>query len=190
MRRFLVSVSLLIPLIASVPTGDAEDTPSAPKPVQEYVYAGSRLLAIVPPSERSRRRLGYKLVIPGTPVVVSEGEPLVKVPIKLVDTLGSLGPTGAEIWVEYVTVAGSAEALHDFKPTYGVRVFPVGSTSGATLEIPVALLPDEDPEPDERFEVRFSNPVGAMLSATSQTVVIADDDNSTPPTSVTSGGPQ
>jgi hypothetical protein len=189
MRRPLISVSLLIPLIAAVPAGEADDAVGAPVPVQEYVYAGSRLLAIVPPSERPRRNLGYKLVMPETPIYVSEAETVVKVPVKLVDTTGSLGPTGAEIWVEYATVPGTADA-HDFKGRHGVLVFPVGSASGTTLEITVALLPDTEPESDERFEVRFSNPVGATLSATSQTIVIKDDDDPSPPTSRPSEGPQ
>ncbi len=172
--RLAASLLLLMtpPLAAEAQEEAEELTSDEPKPVQEYVYAGSRLLAVVPPPVRKRR---YGLSLPAAPLVVSEKVWQVKIPVKLIDPAG--GSTSHEVRVEYATVAGTAEAGSDFTPASGVLVFPAGCANGTTKEIVVPILNDWTGEPDETFSVTLANPVGAAIDLPLvQTVLVVDDD--------------
>jgi Calx-beta domain len=166
-----LSLLLLLPLTAR----PDEPPPSGWGPVQEYLYVGSRLLVISRPYG-----------VTGPPfitnsqmkTVVSESAGWVKVFVEL--TTPSEEPTTAEVRVKYATTSGSAVAGSDFKQTSGVLVFPAESASGTRLEIEVPILDDTTSEPEKAFSVVLSDPTGAkILSRTSQTIVITDDD--TPP---------
>jgi Calx-beta domain len=145
--------------------------------VQEYLYAGSRLLVISPPYGVS----GPPFITnsQGT-IVVSESAGWVRIPVKLTNL--SDEPTTGEVRVKYATSSGSALAGSDFTQTSGVLVFPPAqSASGTTLEIEVPILDDRTSEPQKTFAVVLSDPKGAdLVSPTSRTIVIEDDDPAPP----------
>jgi Calx-beta domain len=166
----LLSLLLLVPL-----AGRPQEPPEIEwGPVQEDIYAGSRLLAITPPNARPRRSL-YDLALPEAPIVVSEGAGAVKIPVRLTTPTGD--PTEAQVTVKYATTSGSAKAGEDFTPTSGVLVFPALSPSGTTLDIEVPILDNATTEPGRTFQIVLSDPEGALVAtASTQTIVIEDDD--------------
>jgi Calx-beta domain len=165
-----LSLLLLLPLAAR-----PEEIPETEwGPVQEYIYAGPRLIAITPPNAR-RPRGAYDIALTQATTVVSENAGRVWIPVTL--TNPSEEPTDVEVRVKYATTSGSALAESDFKPTSGVLVFPAQSVSDTTLEIEVPILDDTTSEPEKAFTVVLSDPTGAeIVSPTSQTIVITDDD--------------
>jgi hypothetical protein len=172
--RFAVPISLLLLLpLAARP----EESPSAEfRPVQEYLYAGSRLLVISPPHGGS----GPPFITnsKGT-IVVSESAGSVRIPVTLTSPFDE--PTTGEVRVKYATSSGSALAGSDFTQTTGVLVFPAQSASGTTLKIEVPILDDKTSEPQKSFAVVLSDPEGAdLVSPTSRTIVIEDDDPAPP----------
>jgi hypothetical protein len=161
------SLLLLLPLAAR-----PEEPPIEWRPVQEYLYAGSRLLVISPPYGVS----GPPFITNATAtIVVSESAGRVRIPVTLQNS--SDAPTTVEVRVKYATSSGSAHAGSDFRPTSGVLVFPAQSASGTTLELEVPILDDTTSEPEESFAVVLSDPKGAeLVSSASRTIVITDDD--------------
>jgi hypothetical protein len=71
-----------------------------------------------------------------------------------------LAPATNNITVDFATTDGTALAGSDYEPTNGTLVFLPGETTKA---VPVTLLPDAPPEPEETFSLALSNPTGALL---------------------------
>jgi hypothetical protein len=100
--------------------------------------------------------------------VVSESASQVEMTVSL------NGPaTNATITVEYQTSNGTAVAGEDYSAASGTVVFFPGQTSRTLL---VTLLPDDDPENDESFNVTLSNPSNATIGDGTATVTIVNDD--------------
>ena len=78
-----------------------------------------------------------------------------------------------EVEVTYNTVAGTATEGEDYELAEGTLKIPPGTTEG---NITVNVLPDEDVEPDETFEVRLSEPQHATLGDETGAGSILNDD--------------
>ncbi|MFC3126317.1 cellulase family glycosylhydrolase [Pseudoroseomonas globiformis] len=77
-----------------------------------------------------------------------------------------------DVWVDYVTVAGTADA-QDFTPVSGTLHFAPGETS---KQVAVALTPDARVEGDEIFTLQLLNVRGAESGQMVGTGTIRDDD--------------
>lgn len=85
-------------------------------------------------------------------------------------------PTASPVSVNYTTSTGTAGAS-DYSLATGVLTWPAGTLSGDTSRtINVAITNDAVDELNESFSIALSNPSGAVLANTLQTVTIADDD--------------
>jgi hypothetical protein len=160
-----LGLSLLISLSAR-PAHPDEAPPPNPRPTREYLYAGSRLLAIAGPLPR--------VALPASPVEAREGGGPARVVARL-DTPDG-GPLAGEVRLGYATVAGSANVREDYLSVAGELVFPAGSPDGAEAGIAVTLLDDRRHESVEELTVNITAPPGLVTDAASLTVRIADDD--------------
>ena len=79
----------------------------------------------------------------------------------------------APVTVSYSTSDGSASAGSDYSSATGTLTIPPGETEGS---ITLTTLPDALSEGEERFTLTLSNPVGAVVQASSATITIFDDD--------------
>ena len=84
------------------------------------------------------------------------------------------GKSATAITVDYSTINGTATAGSDFTATSGQLTFAPGSLSQTIL---VPITPDNNIEPDETFTIQLTNPIGAVISGSSSTVNILNDDN-------------
>ena len=78
---------------------------------------------------------------------------------------------------DYATAAGTATAGSDYTPLSGTLTIPAG---GRRATITVQLLDDSAAESTESFTLRLTNPQGAVLSDTTATATIIDDDGPAP----------
>jgi hypothetical protein len=138
-----------------------------PLPSREYVYAGSRLLAVTGPLASLAPADGV--------VLASEGQGVARVPLVLRTAGGAPLTTGASVtWTARPLTALEGE---DFAAGASGRLdLPAGSTDGGHFEIAVPLVDDARLEIPERFEVVLSSPVGLVLAAERFEVEIRDDD--------------
>ncbi|HSM58120.1 MAG TPA: Calx-beta domain-containing protein [Candidatus Sulfomarinibacteraceae bacterium] len=83
--------------------------------------------------------------------------------------------TQSEVSVQFATSDGSARAGSDFEATDGELVWPPNDSSPKTIE--VTIIDDDLDEEDETFRVDLSRPQSAIISASSATVTIIDDDD-------------
>lgn len=137
-----------------------------PLPAREYVYAGSRLLAVAGPLA--------SLAPPGGVATASEGDGVARVPLTLRTAGGAPLPTGAS--VDWRALPVTALEGEDFVAASGRLVLPPGSPDGARFEIEVPLVDDARLEGAERLEVALSAPVALVLAADRAEVEILDDD--------------
>ena len=77
------------------------------------------------------------------------------------------------VTVHYATASGTATAGDDFAASSGTLTFLRGQ---ATKTIAVSVIGDTQPEPDEHFSIRLSDPTNAEMATESATVTILDDD--------------
>ena len=77
----------------------------------------------------------------------------------------------------YATAAGTATAGSDYTPVSGTLTIPAG---GRRATVTVQLLDDSAAESTESFTLRLTNPQGAVLSDTTATATIIDDDGPAP----------
>ncbi len=105
-------------------------------------------------------------------IITSEGQGSITLEVQRVG--GSAGAAS----VEYVTIAGTAQAGQDFVSESGRLDFADGETS---KQIVIGIVDDGDVESTEQFSVRIQNAVGAGLPAPQTSVVtIVDDDAGLP----------
>lgn len=88
-------------------------------------------------------------------------------------------PSSVPVSVNYQTFGGTATEDEDYAAATGTITFAPGETSKS---VHVRLLGDSSVEADESFEVRLSNPVGAVLAdgMSSAAGVIRNDDHAPP----------
>ena len=172
MARRIGPSSLLAALAAAggLAARAAADEPP-PRPTREYVYAGSRLLAVTGPLPSVRPT--------GAPPRLAESAGTARLEVELRTPDGA--PLATEASFAFRTVSASARAGEDFADASGRWSFPVGSPDGARAEIAVVLVDDARHEGTERFAIELHDPVGLGLEAVRLEVEIRDDD---PPPSV------
>jgi hypothetical protein len=99
---------------------------------------------------------------------VSEGEGILTFTV-------SLHPATTEpVTVRYDTSDGDAKSGADYASGSGILTFAAGAAAAHT--IPVTIRDDAVNEPDENFQIRLSNPQGAVLANATATGTIKDDD--------------
>jgi len=80
---------------------------------------------------------------------------------------------GQDVTVDYATGDGTALSGEDYAATSGSLTFS-GSVTARTISVPVHG--DADPEPDETFSVRLSNPShGAVVDGEAEGTILDDD---------------
>ncbi len=86
-----------------------------------------------------------------------------------------LSPAWPEtVTVRYATVDGTATAASgDYQPLSGTLTFAPGD---ATKRLSVIVNGDAEPEPEETFALRLSEPTNAVIGKADGTVTIVDDD--------------
>jgi acetyl esterase/lipase len=102
--------------------------------------------------------------------VVSEGNSGSAEAVITVKLSGALGMPAS---VDYTTVGGTASPGLDYETTSGTLTFAPGETS-KTVSVPI--FGDSDPETDEDFGIRLSNPAGAPLLRGAASIRILNDD--------------
>ena len=91
----------------------------------------------------------------------------------------TLRPSSEEtVSVRYQTQDGTAVEGSDYTGASGTLTFTAGQTTG-TIE--VATVEDDEPEDEERFSVKLSDPSGATLEDGTGAGTITDDDELSPP---------
>jgi len=115
------------------------------------------------------------LHVNATPVIVASDisvpEGNVTATIQVPVTLS--GPLSQSVSVNDATSNGTATAGSDYLAAAGSVSFAPGETSKS---IPIAILGDTQPEPDEQFTIVFSNASGAALATPQVTVTLTNDD--------------
>jgi len=81
--------------------------------------------------------------------------------------------TAEPITVDFTTFQGTARSGSDFQPVAGTLTFAPGDL---TRTITVEVFGDTTPEEDETFQVILSNPVNGVLTSSSATGTILNDD--------------
>lgn len=86
--------------------------------------------------------------------------------------------TSLDISVTYQTREVTASEGQDFKPANDFVIIPAGQTQG---EISIEIIPDDDFEEDEQFEISISNPINVEISSSNRIAVgtIRNDDSET-----------
>jgi len=85
--------------------------------------------------------------------------------------VGNLGGTGT---INYATGGGTATPGVDYQATSGTLTFPPGTTQ---QNVPIRVVADTTPEPDEFVVVTLSKPSGATLLLSTGLGRIIDDDS-------------
>ncbi|HEX9982925.1 MAG TPA: Ig-like domain repeat protein [Thermoanaerobaculia bacterium] len=83
------------------------------------------------------------------------------------------GASTLPIVMDYRTIAGTATATVDYDDVQGTVVFAPGQT---VARVPVRIIGDMTPEPDETFTLALTNSVGARLTTQSASLVIQNDE--------------
>lgn len=151
----------------------AQEPPLAPTATlclaAEYVYAGSRLLAVA------------KGPLPTVTLAATSSFPneaTGTAPVGLVVNTPGGCPIDGNVIVQYATGAGTATAGTDYVAVpAGSLTIPAGTPSGVPVNLNVALVNDALDEDPETFTVNLSLASGAVLGPpSSHTVTIVDDD--------------
>ncbi len=157
-RRLLgLAVLSSVAIAACSGGGSSDKTPANPPPDDQ----GS------PPSQPSAQP--PQITIDDVTAVESDGS--VKVTVRLTAAAKD------QVWVDYSTRDGTANAGPDYVSGSGTLVFPAGSTSQV---IDIELVDDSVQEPDETFEIDLSNPMNAEIADDLGVVTISDDDQAAP----------
>ena len=96
----------------------------------------------------------------------------------MVDRMGGNQSVGS---IDFDIISGTANVDEDVEATNGTLVWEAGDNSAQTIS--VALINDDNTEPEENFIIRLSNPTNVMLGSLSEvTVTIRDDESNQAPT--------
>jgi hypothetical protein len=129
-------------------------------PSREYVYAGDRLLAVIPPPALSL-----------DDVAVMEGQSGTRTAVFTVRLSATLSQP---VTVNYATAAtGTATAGTDYLAASGTLTIAAGATSAL---INVTVIGDTAQEPRETFFVNLTNPMRAALADGQGQGTIIDDE--------------
>lgn len=97
--------------------------------------------------------------------------------VTVVVTTPDGAPTTSPVSADFAASNETALAGSDYNAVAGTISFPIGTPSGATVDISIAIIDDLISDPNETFRVVLSNPSGGLLGANaSNTVTILDDD--------------
>jgi hypothetical protein len=88
------------------------------------------------------------------------------------------GPLDRESTVHYATADGTAVAGDDYRSASGTATF---APLEEFAEVPISVIGDTSPEPDETVELRLSDPAGAEIVDAVGTGTILNDDSGSPP---------
>lgn len=83
------------------------------------------------------------------------------------------GTSRTPVAMEYRTVDGTALAATDYEAAHGTVVVPPGAS---TVTVPIRVMGDVTPEPDETFAIELMNAVGARITTASTAIVIRNDE--------------
>ncbi len=151
-------------LLAAPPSAAPQTFQGLPRDGRDYIYAGSRLLAVADPVQAP-----VMVELPPEPILVAEGGGPAAVPVRVATRDG--GPTPWDVAIAYEAAGGSATAGADYAPFSGEVVVPAGTAHGAPVD-------DGVDEADETITVALRSVVGALATRPVQDVVLADDDAS------------
>jgi hypothetical protein len=131
--------------------------------ITEGARSGQGTVQVVRGSERA-------ISIDGA--TVGEGDGQARLILRLSSAVAS------PVSVGYATANGTAHAEHDYVQRAGRITFNPG-----VMQMPLAIdiVDDQTAEATEAFEVRLSDPIGAVLASNRATVTITDDDGGFPP---------
>lgn len=135
------------------------DDALAQVPSREYVYAGDRLLAVIPPPALSIDDIA---VLEG-----QAGTRTVTFTVRLAATLTQAASAS------YATANGTATAGTDYVATSGTVTIAAGATSATIV---VSMMGDTAVESRETFFVNLTNPVRAALADAQGQATIIDDE--------------
>lgn len=144
---------------------------------REYVYAGERLLTVV---DTPAAGVTAAFTASGTSTPESG---TVNVPVRLTSPEGALA---CAVTFTYTVTPGSATAGADYTPPAQpwTGTFAAGSANGATLNLPVAIVPDALHEGAETFSLQLTAVTGGDVGATSTFTVTIQNDDPAPVVSV------
>ena len=155
-RRLLGAAALSTVAIAACSGGGSGDSPPTNPPPDD---PGSP-----PPADPSSAT--PRITIDDVAAVESDGS--VSIAVRLTAAAKD------QVWVDYSTRDGTANAGSDYVSGSGTLVFPAGSTKQT---VAVELVDDTTHESDEAFVVDLSNPMNAQIADSEGMVTISDDDN-------------
>jgi hypothetical protein len=145
---------------------------------REYVHLGTRMLAIADdlPAGVS---VGFPPGAPAPGTTVDENAAaVVNVPF----VLTTPGPLGCRVAFEYVVTPLTATPSQDYTPppTPWRGSFEPTAANGATVLVPVTILPDGVYEADETFRLEITSVAGGVVGPTPVYVVTIRNDDPAP----------
>jgi hypothetical protein len=140
-----------------------------PREGRDYIYAGSRLLAVADPTQAS-----ITVELPAEPLTIPEGGGPAAVPVRVATRDGS--PTPSAVAITYDVAGGSASPGADYAPLSGEIVVPAGTAHGSTVNLTLTPVDDGVDEADETITLALRSVDGAIATRPVQDVVLADDD--------------
>jgi hypothetical protein len=169
-RLSLPAALAAAPLLLGAPPSAAPQTfQGMPREGRDYIYAGSRLLAVADPTQAS-----ITVELPAEPLTIPEGGGPAAVPVRVATRNG--GPTPSAVAITYDVAGGSASPGADYAPLSGEIVVPAGTASGSTVTLTVTPIDDGVDEADETITLALRSVAGAIATRPVQDVVLADDD--------------
>lgn len=92
------------------------------------------------------------------------------------------GSSPTPVVLEYRTIDGTAAAADDYEEARGTLTLAPGQS---VATVPVRVIGDTQPEPDETFSIELTNPVGARIRASAPIVIRNDEPLHHPPVAYT-----
>jgi hypothetical protein len=158
------------PLLLLAPAVAAPQASQPPPRVgRDYIYAGSRLLAVADPTQAS-----VTVELPAEPLAIPEGGGPAVVPVRVATLDG--GPTTSAVVIAYDVAGGSAAEGADYAPLAGELVVPAGTAHGATVPLSVTPVDDGVDEADETVTLALRTVDGGISTRPVQDVILLDDD--------------
>jgi hypothetical protein len=153
------------------PSAAPQSFQGLPREGRDYIYAGSRLLAVADPTQAS-----ITVELPAEPLTIPEGGGPAAVPVRVATRDGS--PTPSAVAITYDVAGGSASPGADYAPLSGEIVVPAGIAHGSTVNLTLTPIDDGVDEADETITLALRSVEGAVATRPVQDVVLADDDAS------------
>ena len=156
-------------LLGAPPPATPQALQGPPREGRDYIYAGSRLLAVADPTQAA-----VTVELPAEPLAIPEGGGPAAVPVRVATLDGS--PTPSAVAITYDVSGGTASPGADYAPLSGEMVVPAGTAHGSTVTLTVTPVDDGVDEADETITLALRSVDGAIATRPVQDVVLADDD--------------